>query len=361
MLLPLLLTLGAPAGIDLYIGTYTSKEGSQGIYHARLDPKTGEISEPELAVEAANPSYLALHPKGRFLYAVHEWGGAGDASAYAVGADAKLTLLNTRGWEAGGPCHASVDAAGKHLLVAGYGSGRVSSIPIGADGRLGEAATVFQNEGSGPDKARQEHPHAHSVHADAGSHFAYACDLGTDEVVVFRLDDKSGTLTKTGATKVRPGSGPRHFAWGKGGGFAYVNNEMANTVTAFTVNRTKGLLTELQSISTLPQGVAAGKSHSAQIVVHPNGKWLYVSNRGHDSMAVFRIVKGGRLELVEVEPAEVREPRGFEIDPTGGWLVVAGQNSNDLVARAIDPKTGRLKPGGKHVSVPKPVCVVFKR
>lgn len=347
--------------IPFYIGTYTSPTGSKGIYRSSLDTVTGKLSPPTLAAEAPGPSFVALHPNGKFLYAVHEPTG-GDVSAFAITSDGSLRRLNTESSQGGGPCHVSVDPAGKNLFTASYGAGSLASFPIKLDGALGPAATVFKNSGTGPDKSRQEGPHVHSIYADAEGRFVYACDLGTDEVLVFRLDPTKETLTpaEPKSAKVPPGGGPRHLAFGKDGKFVYVNDEMANAVTAFARDKQTGALTPLQTLTTLPGGKPVPGNTTAEIACHPNGQWLYVSNRGHDSIAVFSIGDDGRLEQVEVAAAGVSVPRGFGIDPTGRWLVVAGQKTNDLTALAIDPKTGKLTPGKNKVSVGSPVCVVFQ-
>jgi len=364
MLVPLLLALTpAPAAqeLDFYIGTYTSKDGSKGIYHAKLNPETGEISAPTLAAEANGPSFVTLHPNGRFLYAAHEPTN-GEVSAYAIGADRKLTKLNTEAFKGTNPCHVSVDSQGKNLLVAAYSGGSVACFPIRADGSLAAATTVIENSGSGPNKSRQERPHLHAIYADAKSRFVYACDLGTDEVLVYRFDPTKGTLTPSEpkAGKVPPGGGPRHLAFHPGGGFAYVNNEMLNSVTTFSVDGTTGALKELQTLSTLPEGESLQGKSTAEIACHPNGRWLYVSNRGHNSIAAYGIGADGKLTLMEIQPVGVREPRGFGLDPTGRWIVVGGQSSNDLTSLAIDPATGKLEPSGKKVAVGTPVCVAFK-
>lgn len=350
MLLPALLTLAAPAAFDLYLGTY-----GKGIYRARLDAATGKLSPPTLAAEAVAPSYLALHPNGRFLYAVHET-GQGAASGYAIGKDGSLRRVNGQDGLGDGPCHLSVDPKGGHLYVAAYGDGTVSTLSIARDGALGPAQRV-QNRGTGPDKARQAGPHMHFIQTDAAGRHAYACDLGTDEILVYPLRD--GALGEPDRTKAPPGAGPRHLAFGKDGRFAYMNGELDNSVTAYAVDET-GPLTAIQTTTSLPEGYA-GTSHSAEIAVHPNGRWLYVSNRGHDSLAVFGIGKDGTLTLVEIVDANVREPRGFAIDPTGRWLVAAGQKSDDLAALPLDPDTGRLGPAASKVPVAKPVSVLFRR
>ncbi len=353
MLLPILFTLAAPAGVDFYVGTYTSKEGSRGIYRSRLDTATGALSEPALVAESVNPSYLALGSKGKTLYAVNET-DAGEASSYAIGKDGGLTLINRIEGIGGAPCHLSVDPKGKSVLIANYTGGSALSVPVEKGGGFG-APTTFLNKGTGPNKGRQEAAHMHAIVADRHSRFAYACDLGTDEVLVFRLDG----FELVDRVKTPSGAGPRHFAFGKDGRFAYVNGELDNTVVAYSVDET-GPLTQIQALSTLPEGFT-GTSHTAEIAVHPSGRWLYVSNRGHDSLAVFEIGKDGTLAPVEIKAPGLKEPRGFEIDPSGRWMVVGGQNSDELLSLPIDPKTGRLGEIAGRVRMSKPVCVVFRR
>jgi 6-phosphogluconolactonase len=348
--------------VPVYIGTYTKPGGSKGIYRALLDTESGKLSKPTLAAEAPGPSFLALHPNGKVLYAVHE-PTDGDVSAYAIGADGSLRKLNTQPTQGNGPCHVSVDPAGKAVFTASYGAGTLASLPLKSNGSLAPPATVFKNTGSGPDKSRQEGPHLHAIYSDADSRFVYACDLGTDEVLVFHLDAATGklTLSEPRSAKSPAGGGPRHLALHPGGRFAFVNNEMGNSVTAFARDPETGGLSPLQTIPTLPADAPRAGATTAEIFCHPNGKWLYVSNRGHDSIAAYAIAQDGRLTLTEIEPAGVAVPRGFGIDPTGRWLVVAGQKSDDITALAIDPTTGALSPGPNHISVGSPVCVVFAK
>ncbi len=362
-MLPLLITLAAPSKIgkgevDLYVGTYTSPGGSHGVYRAHLDEKTGAISAPELAAEGDSPSYLALGTSGKTLYAVHET-EPGGASAYAIGDDGGLTALSTASGLGGFPCHLSVDPKGKNLLVASYGPGTVAILPILEDGSLAGPSQTFRNAGKGPNAARQEGPHAHFAQADAKARFAYVCDLGTDEILAYPYDPVRGEFGEPDRAKATPGAGPRHLAFGPDGRFAYVNDELSNTVVAYAVDADHGTLTAVQTLDSLPAGFK-GTSHSAEIAVHPNGRLLYISNRGDDSLAAFRIGKDGTLQKIAVQPAGVKEPRGFGIDPSGRWMIVAGQNSDDLVSYPIDSKTGRLGAAASRAKVGKPVCIVFR-
>jgi 6-phosphogluconolactonase len=352
----------------VYIGTYTGPR-SKGIYLFQIDPTTGALSPLGLAGEAASPSFLALHPTKRFLYAVDEvdtFGGnkTGAVSAFAIDpASGKLALLNQQPSGGTGPCHVSVDGAGKNAFVANYGSGSVEVVPIQADGRLAEPSCVVQHHGAGADPQRQEGPHAHCIMADAADQYVLAEDLGLDEVLVYRFDPAAGKLTPNDppAAHVKPGSGPRHLAFHPGGQFAYVINEIALTITAFTYDAGRGALSEIQTISTLPAGTAANKKFStAEIAVHPSGKFLYGSNRGHDSIAIFTIdEQTGKLTSAGHQPTQGKTPRSFGIDPTGTFLIAANQDSDNLVVFRIDPHTGGLTPTGVNVSAPSPVCVVF--
>ena len=351
--------VGGAHKIPFYIGTYTSKQGSHGIYWATLDSRTGELSIPELVATTESPSYLALSPGGKRLYAANELDN-GQVTAFDVAAEGKLHLLNTQSVGVGAPCFLSVDGMGKSLLVANYTGGILTSFPIVADGRLGEEATRIHNSGTGPDKSRQDASHMHWVSTGPKSKFAYSCDLGTDKVQVYRFDPASSKITEAPelAGTSEPGSGPRHGVFHPRKPLLYVNNEMANTVSVFSIQSKTGGLTRIQTISTLPEGPHPFNTTS-EIALDPTNRWLYVSNRGHDSIAVYRVGPKGLLSLVQIEKVGVRMPRGFAIDPTGHWLVVAGQDSNDLVALKLNPLTGELQGGFKKVSLSKPVCVLF--
>ena len=359
--LPFLIAMPTSAAdpLDFYIGTYTKPGGSLGIYRGTLNPESGELKPPVLAGEAKSPSFLALHPNGKFLYAAMEQGG-GAIGAFAIEKDGTLRKLNEDSTKGAGNCHVAVDAGGRNVLGANYGSGSVACLPIREDGSVAPASAFIQHAGKGADPARQTGPHAHSVYFNGG--FAYACDLGTDDIFVYRFDAAKGALTPNDppSGKVPPGSGPRHLAFHPKGGFAYVNNEMTCAVSVFAHDAEKGTLTLLQTLSTLPPDVAAGgKNSTAEIFCHPNGRFVYVSNRGHDSIAVFAIGADGKLTGVEIAPARVKEPRGFAISPDGRWLIAAGQNSNSLAAHKLDPETGKLRPAGEVSGIGAPVCVVF--
>jgi 6-phosphogluconolactonase len=351
----------------VYFGTYTG-EKSKGVYVSRLDLASGALTRPELAGETASPSFLAVHPSQNFLYAINEIGNfqgkeSGSVSAFAIDRNTgRLTALNQQPSVGRGPAHLVVDKAGRNVLVANYGGGSVAVVPIGTDGALKPPSAFIQHTGGSVDPQRQKGPHAHSIHLDPANHFAYAADLGLDKVLVYRFDADKGSLAANDPpfAQVAAGAGPRHFAIHPNG-FAYVINEMSVTVTAFRRDVERGSLTELQTISTLPpgQGVQSGFS-TADVQVHPSGRFLYGSNRGHDSIVVFAIdQKSGRLTYVENRPTQGSTPRGFGIDPSGSYLLAANQRSDSVVVFRIDKQTGRLTPTGHTIEVGAPVCVKF--
>lgn len=351
----------------VYFGTYTNgKSPSKGIYVASFDSKTGKVGTPELAAETKSPSFVAIAPSRKFLYAVSEGGGGeGGVSSFAIdAASGKLTLLNSGSSKGSGPCHVSVDPTGKVLMVANYGSGHVAALPIKADGSLSEAATAhLQGPASNANPKRQAGPHAHSINPDKAGKFAFACDLGCDKVFIYRLDATAGTITPNTPSfvEVPAGGGPRHFAFHPNGKFAYTNNEMTMTVTSLTYDPATGALGAIETLSTLPAGVAVDpKFSTAETVVHPSGKFVYVSNRGHDTIACYKVDElTGKLTFIECAPAGVQTPRNFNIDPTGKWMITAGQASNSIAVFAIDAETGKIKPTGDTLEVGAPVCVRF--
>ncbi|MGB9606146.1 MAG: lactonase family protein, partial [Bryobacteraceae bacterium] len=348
----------------VYFGTYTGgKSASKGIYVARFDGATGQLGEPQLAAEITNPSFLAIHPNRRFLYAVGETGGkqGGTVSAFAVDrATGRLSLLNQASSRGGGPCHVTVDKTGQWVLTVNYGTGSVTVLAIRPDGSLGESTAFVQHAGSSVNPKRQEGPHAHSVNLSPDNRFAIVADLGLDQVLVYRFDAAKGTLQPNDPpfARVAPGSGPRHFTFHPSGRFAYVINELASTITAFNWDAGRGALSEIQTLSTLPQDFS-GENYTAEVVAHPNGRFLYGSNRGHDSIALFSIDRQGKLAFVETTPTRGSFPRNFALDPTGRWLLVANQRSDNVVLFRVDPKTGKLSSADRMVHVGAPVCVRF--
>jgi 6-phosphogluconolactonase len=307
---------------------------------------------------------LAIHPSHKFLYAVGEidnFEGRKNAGAVcAFSLDPKtgnLTLLNQQSSGGAGPCHLVLDKAGKHALAANYGGGSACVLLIADDGKLGKASAIVQHKGSSADKSRQEAPHAHSINLDAANRFAFVADLGLDKVMIYRFDPARGTLTFNGAAHVAPASGPRHFAFHPNGKFAYVINEMKNTVTAFSYDAETGALKTIQTVPTLPKSFK-GDSSTAEVVVHPSGKFLYGSNRGHNSLAVFTIdPTTGKLIPRGHQAENIKTPRNFAIDPTGTYLLSANQESGSVIIFRINQETGDLTPTGTVVDVPSPVCV----
>jgi 6-phosphogluconolactonase len=351
----------------VYVGTYTSKTTSKGIYAYRFDSDKGQLTSIGVAAETIDPSFLAVHPNGKYLYAVNEianfnGGTSGAVSAFAI--DAKtgaLKFLNQVPTRGAGPCHVSLDKEGAFVLVANYDSGSIASFPVHDDGSLGTTSGFVQHSGSGPNKERQEGPHAHWIGTSPDNRFALAVDLGLDQVIVYGFDSIKGVFTPmlSGFAKVKPGAGPRHLAFHPNGKFAYVLSEMESSVTVFSYQPKTGGLTSLQTIFTLPKDYS-GPKEAAEIAVHSSGKSLYTSNRGHDSIAVFAIdEKKGTLKSLGQVLTGGKTPRHFAIDPTGSYLLAENQESNNIVVFHIDPATGSLTPTGQTVEVPSPVCITF--
>ena len=350
----------------MYVGTYT-RGASKGIYAYHFDSSTGKTTPIGLVAETENPSFLAIHPNQRFLYAaneisMYEGQAAGSVSAFAIDAATHaLKLLNRVSSRGAGPCHVAVDKTGKWLFAANYDSGSVAAFPIHEDGSLGEASAFFQQTGTSVNKERQSGPHAHVVALSPDNRFALVADLGLDRVFSYRVDSAKGGLVPNDPPFVAlaPGSGPRHVAFRPDAKFVYSLNEMLSTVTAFRYDASRGSLKELQTLSTLPNGWS-GNNSTAEIVVHPNARFLYASNRGDDSIAIFRIDPSrGTLMFVGRTPTQGKTPRNFAIDPSGTFLLAANQDSSSIVTFRVDPATGRLTPTGDMLEVPSPVCILF--
>lgn len=348
-----------------YVGTYTGPK-SRGIYAYRFDAD-GRLTPLGLVAESVNPSFLAVDPRHRFLYAVNEisdFGGqkSGAVSAFAIDrGTGKLTFLNQVSSRGAGPCHVALDKTGKYVLVANYEGGSVAVFPVLPDGRLGDASAFDQHQGHGVNPQRQQGPHAHSIALSPDNRFALAADLGLDELLVYRFDATRGSLAanRPPFAKLHPGAGPRHFDFSPSGKFVYVISEMGSTVTAFSYDAAGGVLRALQTLSTLPKDFK-GENTTAEVQVHPSGKFLYGSNRGHDSIAVFAIhARNGTLTPTEHVLTQGKTPRNFAIDPTGSYLFAANQDSNNIVVFRIDSQTGHLTPTGQVLEVPSPVCVTF--
>lgn len=351
----------------VYFGTYTNAL-SRGIYVSRLDATTGKLSAPELAAETPSPCFINLSPDGKFLYAansVKTFNGenAGAVSAFSVDKKSgRLALLNEKSSGGAGPCHVSVDATGKILFVANYNGGSVKSFLLETNGRIGADGSFLQHGGSSVNTNRQAAPHAHFICADPSNRFALVCDLGMDKVMVYPFNPDGG-LAMQGASpaSVPPGSGARHLAFSLDGNFAFVVNEMACSITTFAWDATKGKLTPVETIPALPPDVALKNTFTAaEILVHPSGKFVYATLRGHDSVSVFAAdAQSGRLTFVQNVSAGGKVPRGLGIDPTGRWLVTANQKSDNVVEFAIDATTGKLSPAKQELKIGSPVDVKF--
>jgi len=344
----------------LFLGTYT-RSGGKGIYRVDLDAATGALSTPVVAAETSNPSFVALSPDKRFLFAVSETDAL--ASAYAIN---PLTLSLTplqAPQPAGGkaPCHLVVDQTGRTLVVAHYHTGVVASLPIGPDGKLGRPGTLLQHRGSSVNRERQDTAHAHSVTISPDNRHVIVCDLGLDKIFTYRLDPDAATLTPAEPPFIttEPGAGPRHAAFSRDGRHVFVINEMGGSLVCYAYDATNGSLTPTDTQSTLPAGFT-GENTTAEVRVHPNGEYVYGSNRGHDSLVVFRFdAAQGKLSHVETVPVGGKHPRNFALSPDGKWLVAANQNSNDLTVFRVDASTGRLTKIDSTAIVSMPVCVAF--
>ncbi len=354
------------AKLLVYVGTYTQGL-SKGIYLTRLDLSRGTLEPAIVAAEVSNPSFLAAAPRGMFLYAVGELNEVGGKSSGAISAlaidptDGKLTLLNQQSTQGAGTCHLAIDRNGKYVVVANYTGGSVSCLPIEADGRLGKVVCLVEHKGSSINHRRQEGAHAHGVYLDAANRFLVVPDLGLDKVMIYRFDDNAGMLTANDPAFVATaaGAGPRHFAFHPNGRYAYVINELNSTLTAMSYDAEHGVLRPLQTVSTLPPRFH-GVNTCAEVQVHPSGKFVYGSNRGHDSIAIFSVdAATGRLRFVGHEPTRGKEPRNFAIDPSGRYLLAANQSSDNVVVFRIDAVTGRLRATGSTAHVSMPVCVTM--
>jgi len=352
----------------VYAGTYT-KGASKGIYAYRFQTTSGKLTSLGVAAESVNPSFLVDDSSHRFLYAVNEDNNGNkpgnSVSAFAMDTKTgKLTLLNQVSARGVWPCHLALDKTGRWLAVANYGSGSMAIMPVRTDGRLEEAIVVDQHGGSSVNRERQQGPHAHEVVFSPDNRFLLLADLGLDKIFVYRFDAYKGTVTPAEKpfAKVAPGAGVRHMAFHPNGKILYAINEMGNTVTAFRYDPAKGALTDFQSVSTLPQNFK-GASTTAEVAVNAAGTILYGSNRGQDSIAIFSIdPEKFTLMAMDHAPTLGKTPRHFALDPTGGYLLAANQDTNDIVVFRVHPTTGQLTPVGRPVTdSPMPVCILFIR
>lgn len=369
--LPLLVLFSAMSNAQdwiAFIGTYTNG-ASRGIYSARYDPSTGTLTPIGLAAQSVSPSFLAVHPNGKWLYAVNEsrrYNGisnSGSVSAFSIdhktGTLTALNVVPTRGAD---PCHLVVDRSGKWLFVANYSGGSVSVFPISDDGSVGEAAQVVQQGGAtNADPVRQEAAHAHSVDMSPDNKLLYVSDLGADQIVVYNFDAQTGKIEMRSTAKMKLGAGPRHLTFSRDGRFAYSIQELTASIATLKHDPSTGSMEELQMISTLPNGVS-GPTSGAEIAIEPSGRFLYASNRGHDSIAGFSIdAEQGRLMALGHVSTQGKSPRHFAIDPEGRHLLVVNQDSGNLTTFKIDQDTGQLTQQGEPLNVPQPVCILFVR
>lgn len=330
---------------------------ANGIYRDSIDTNTGKLDAPSLVCAANNPNFLAFSPNHEFLYASLN----NDVASFDVKKDGSLAPLSEVASGGAGACYVSVDGTGRNVLVADYAGGCIACFRANPDGSIGPRTAFIAFTGSGPDLKRQMQPHAHSIYADSSNKFVYACDLGSDHVWIFKFDAARGSLVPGDPPKVKapPGSGPRHLAFGLGERFVYVSNEMGHSVTVFARNIGSGGLIPLQTVSTLSPGTPTQDVTTAEIVLHPSGKWLYVSNRGCETISLFSIAPDGSVALTESVPSPAKFPRNFALDPSGCWLIVGGQKDNRLAVMKIDLATGRLTPTDQAATVTDPTCVLF--
>jgi 6-phosphogluconolactonase len=355
-------SVGSAADTDQYwvfFGTYTGGK-SQGIYRSQFDTKTGKVSPAELAAPMASPSFLTIHPTGRFLYAVGEGNDKDGGPVVAFTLDAKtgvLAKINELTSGGSGPCHITIDPAGEFALVANYGGGSCAAFKLSGDGKLAERTSFVQHKGSSVNKGRQESPHAHCGAFDKTGKYAFVVDLGLDQVVVYGLDRGVGVLRLAHAFKMPDGSGPRHIALAPSNDMAYICGELDSTVNVVKFDLAKGVSETTQSLSTLPQPVNGNST--AECILHPSGKYVYVSNRGHNSIAVFKVGADGKLTAGGHIMGDINTPRNFNIDPSGRWMLIASQDADHVGTYEIDLATGLAKETKSVVAVGKPVCIKF--
>ncbi|GAB3246946.1 lactonase family protein [Larkinella harenae] len=344
----------------IYVGTYSTR-GSEGIYVLEFDRARGSLSQIQTVSNAKSPSFLAIHPSGNYLYSVNEAAAnSGGVSSYSIEPKTgKLTMMNQQSSHGRGPCHIAVDQTGKLAFVSNYGGGTFTVLPIQNDGKLGLATDTLKYEGKGTNAQRQEKPHIHSATVSPNNRFVYVCDLGTDRVYIYEFDKASGKV-KPAATpyaSVSPGSGPRHIALHPNGKFLYLVEELTSSVATFAIDSKTGALKLLQdNVKTLPADFT-DKNTSADIHTDPSGKFLYHSNRGHNSLAILSIAKDGKVSLIDQQSTEGKTPRNFLVDPKGEYVFTANQDTDNIVVYKLDGKTGKLTPTGTQVKVPAPVCL----
>ena len=350
--------------LTLFVGTYTNM-GAEGIYTCRMDVESGRLEQVAVAGGIENPSFLAVDPAGQHLYAVCEIQGEGasdSVSAYSIDDDGALTLLNVESTGGPGPCHLAVDSTDSYVIAANYYGGSVCMLPVKPDGSLGPRSDFVQHEGSSIDPERQYEAFAHSVTIDSTNARVYVCDLGMDEILVYSIDHERGHLVGNDDLTVstRPGHGPRHFAFHPSDKYCYAINELGSTIAAYEYDHSTGRISEMQLVSTLPEGWS-GTQSTADIHVSQDGRFVYGSNRGHDSIAIFSVdPETGRLEPEGHEHTLGKTPRNFAITPDGRFLLAENQDSANIVTFAIDADSGGLEYTGNQIGIPAPVCIQFR-
>jgi len=361
----------------VFVGTYSEpilfgtgqilQGQGKGIHAFRLDAQNGALVPSNVTENVRNPSYIAFDRKRRFLYCVNEFkefegAASGAVSAFRIDQNTgELTFLNMKASRGTDPCHLMVDATGRHVLIANFASGSICVLPIEPDGSLGSATDFIQHEGSSVDPKRQAGPHAHAVEIDPANRYAFVPDLGLDKVMIYQFDAEAGKLVPNEHQpwiSVLPGAGPRQLVFHPTGQFAFLINELNSTMTAYRYDAERGSLRELNTLSTLPEGFS-GQSTCAEVQIAPSGKFLYGSNRGHDSIAIFAIDDQGQIRVVGHESTRGKIPRNFEISPGGDFLAAANQDTNNVVMFRVDQDTGALTATGEEVAVGTPVCVRF--
>jgi 6-phosphogluconolactonase len=350
-----------PNTYRVYFGTQ-AKDTQRGIYMALFDALTGQLGEPVRVSDSVRPGFIVLHPEGRHLYATEATGSAPDGeggfvSAYRIETDGSLTDLNTQPSGGEGPCHISLAPDGKWLLAANYRSGSCAVFPILGNGDLGEPSAIRRHSGSGPNSARQATAHTHSFNCTPDGEFALAADLGIDKILIYRIKNGALTSANPAFTSTAPGAGPRHLTFSPDGRFAYVSMELNGTVSAYSY--ANGSLTEIQTLPTLPDDFAGGNTVS-EVCLTPDGRFLYVGNRGHESLAVFAVDSAtGKLTSLSHEPTRGRHPRHFNMDPSGKFMIVANAHTDNVVVFRIDQSNGQLDFTGDEIAVPTATCVQF--
>lgn len=363
LLLPLMTTVTAGCASAqnanehyMLIGTYTSGK-SEGIYVYKFNSNTGEFSPVSIAKGIKNPSFLAVGPGNKYVYSVSEGDGQGSVTAFSF-SNGNMNMLNARSSGGSGPCYVAVDKTGKWVATGNYGSGSFAVLPIEANGSLGEPVSVMVHQGKSVNAQRQEKAHVHATVFSPDNKYLFVPDLGMDKIMAYAFDEKTGKLSNANPAFAasNPGNGPRHLDFHPSGKYAYLMEEMSGTVNVFSYKN--GKLTAIQNITSHPAGYK-GAIGSADIHVSPDGKFLYASNRGDaNSIAVFAInQKNGQIRPVTHQPTLGKTPRNFNLDPSGNFLLVANQNSDNIVIFKRDKKTGMLKALDKQIQVPNPVCI----